>query len=470
MWKYSVIDLSRCLGLFVCALLSMFFCEDIIYDQLHCSIFVCANMLVCLLAVWTVNRMSPFFLFWCAYVFIFIGGRFWSYLLNPLVDIRAGNFFDTTPLKNEIWSDTIHYVLLFIYAGTLGYCLYPRDREKSGRTMEKAPAHDVYVQLTEYAFWPLAAMTLIRSLLAYRNAASAGGYLAMYSGQTQEYSSGSSFFDMIYVTFFAFALTWGTKWQKIRYVGVFALAALINILIGQRGMFGAFMLFAIWLITSYFHISLKKVVPAALVSLVLLYVISMNSIRNAGVNMIENQTPIQLASLFLYDQGISLSVFSQSMEVTGYPVIAYFQSFIPGFSFFCSLFSSVPLESYDVSFQNYLAYTLNSYFFTAGNGLGWTFLGDLFLFSGGCMWVFTLIALGFGLLCHGIEFRSRYSPLCAVFVYAVFTRFMMLPRNSIATVIPFLAYVFIIYVLFVLTANYLQNKQNKKEECDKVEE
>lgn len=395
--------------------------------------------------IWEVKKLSPFFIMMALSNVLFIGGRFWGILLNPVLTLQEGTFFDYTIISSQHMKESLYYVLIFIFFASWGYksCRIAGDEECVTET-EYNESADVFMRRI---WWVVCALAMYGQIKAFMLALSQGSYISMYLAQGQDYSAGGALGKILLYISLGLSLTYTSDSTKKRYLLLFLAYSLINILIGGRGVFGALLMFFIWYYSLSHKINIVKLgILASLALAFLLWVFSF-SIRQADAE--EYLSLNEAISIFLHSQGISFAVFDRSRDFLDYPTLAYIQSIVPGSSTIYSMFSGVSLKPQDVSFASYMSYNLNPFLFVSGFGLGWTLLGDLYLFGGRTYLGMALLSFIFGFACSFIERKSSSSTFCKVLVYSIFMRFVLLPRAGLNTIIPFMIYVYVIHSIFV---------------------
>ena len=411
------------------------------------SILMCANFSWILYAIWKTERFSPFFLFLSTFIFLFIGGRFWATLLSyPETELQRGNFFSREPIPEPIWLDSLTFILLLLYTASIAYILYPRkNRDKPIIT---SYAEDNFlVNTTLQIVWCMLAPFIIYDI-AHKFAVaifSGGGYLSLYANQMENVVPGSGFVASMLYVFFGLAITLGNKRSQRLYLILVFLKALVFILIGQRGKFGAMMLFFIWYYYKDKKIRITRLAVFAIVGIILLAaILALSSREHTGY---EPSGPLTMLTEFLFSQGVSLTTFTFSQQIETYPTLPYFVSFIPGAASFYSLLIG-DLPAYESSFANFLAYNLNPETYEQGHGLGWTLLSDFYLYGERSFIGFTILSILFGWVCAWLEDAGRTSVLAACVVFTTFLNFTFLPRAGLYTIIPLIVWLLIIYYIF----------------------
>lgn len=411
--------------------------------QMGYAILMCSIFLSGLFALWVKSGITPFFLFCISFSFLFIGGRFWAFLLFPdeiIFDLLGGTYLirDGIPTKN--WVPTLSWVVCFYIFSIIGYNL------KKKRSQMIAVKDQTVKTVLNLLFWPLAILSIGTKIQDFTYALHNGGYLAMFKDQTQTYSSFSSLGVILLYALFGMAVTFGDRALKRKYLVLLFVYSFLTILIGSRGAFGSFMLFLLWFYSMNRKINVVKLLLVGGVSLVLLLLVFSLSIRAAGM---DEFTGMGTLSSFFYSQGITLLVFEKAKELGSFPLVATFQSFIPGATFFYTQFIKPSAYPYQLTFDAYISYNVNPDAFMNGNGLGWSILGDFYVFSNGSIFLFALMAFIFGYICAYIENGCSRRRFFNVIVYAVFLKFMFLPRAGLNTIIPFIWYLAVIYFSIV---------------------
>ena len=430
-------------------------------SQLGYAILMCSMFLVLLLILWSKSKIAPFFLFMLVFSLFFVGGRFWAFILSPdeeLFYLQAGTFFLKDYINNDHWIITLSYIICFMVFAVMGYC----SRKRNYIVKIDFTNHRINYFLQLF-FWPLACMSVLTKLLDFIYAFRNGGYLAMYEGQTESYSSFSSLGDILLYVSWGMAFTFGDKSVRKKYLILLLSLSVITILIGSRGAFGSFLMLALWLYSQKHKINIQKLFLIGAVSVSLLLLIFSFSIRALDA---DDVTGANVFSVFLYKQGVTLAVFDQSRDLINYPIIGYFQNFIPGSSFFYSHFIKPGAYPYELTFDGYLSYSLNENEYMIGHGLGWSVLSDLYIYSLRNIFLFSILAFFFGLICAIVENRSCKKPIYNVIMYSIFFRFMILPRAGLNTIVPFIWYVIAIYFIYVRLSMIIRHNIHNNKRLD----
>lgn len=394
------------------------------------------------------NIVSLYSLFFLTSL-LFIGGRFFSVILgftsSPLFEL---DFFVYSILNAKEKTNLFFLVISGFLSLELGYyfsnIILKNDIKKSS---------NVFLNANKYVL--IIIILIIFSLLSISSYESLkialdGGYLALYSGQTKEY--GFTFTGLLKTILLASAgIFLSQKNVKIQRIFLLALGVyfLIDIFLGARGGFISYILFLVW----YKHDFGKKkgkFINFFIIVIILIVLLStifgLISLRSSEVT---DTSIYQKILSLLYDQGVTLMVFNESLKIQEYPAIPYFQNFIPGFSF---LYSKIigGLYPYEISFSAFLSYTLNPKLYDLGYGLGWSFFSDAYLYGFKtptffCFWVFI-----FSVFLNYLQLNITKNIYVKVITISLVSSILFLPRAGINTIFPLIPYILILFFIIKL--------------------
>ena len=222
----------------------------------------------------------------------------------------------------------------------------------------------------------------------------------------------------------------------------------LGIIAGARGSFITYLLFLMW----YFNSFGRKKINIAFLSLYMLaivyflsFIFSLITIREVGNS---NSSFIETLAKFFYEQGITMMVFAESLKIENYPILPYFQNFIPGTSFIYS-FLNGELYSYENNFGYYLGYTLNPKMHEMGYGLGWSFYADMYRYSFGNILFYCLIISIFSIFLNNLILKANIKKYSRFILIVSATSLLFLPREVLSTFFPLIIYASLIYYLIV---------------------
>lgn len=440
--RYSHIFLLAVLIISI-LVLNLFRLTQIEYAILMCSVFFTGIGIL-----WEKSQITPFLLFIVTFSFLFIGGRFWALLLSPgeaMFDLQGSTFLIREEIKASHFVSTLNWVICFFLFSIFGYVI-KKKRQFKTKNFEN---HRIS-SILNIIFLPLAVFSILGKVMDFKYALDNGGYLALFEGQNETYSSFSSLGTTLMYVFWGMAFTFGDKSLRRRYLILFLFFAVLTILIGSRGMFGSFLMFMLYIYSLNRKINIVKILLIGVGAVLLLLFVFTFSIREIGASDVSGGN---MLSTFLYEQGVTFLVFDKTMDINDFPIVGYFQTFMPGAGTIYTHLINPSAYPYELTFDAYISNTLNPIEYANGHGVGWSILGDLYVFSFGNIVFFSILSIIFGCICAAIENHSNKHPFYSIVVYSLFFRFMILPRAGLNTIIPFLWYVVILYymIVFVLS-------------------
>ena len=419
------------------------------------SILFVVSYLFLLILLWkiTKKRITLFFLFFLTYG-LFIGGSFWAVIMGYDVDPFSLNYYYEYVASDERRIDIMFYILGFLFFSLFGYkCAYCRLIRSNNLFVLSNNTEMQIANILQFLFPVIAVVVVVETLSQFLSVLK-NGYLALYVSRQNESYSGTSLWITLLPVLFGLAMTYGYKKEKKGFMLLYLFQAIFRIVMGTRALFGALLLFFLWIYSKKRNISLKKVFILCLCfSLVLIFVFSF-SIR-AGEELGFNISIKDVLLGFIHTQGVSLMVFDALRLVENYPTLAYFQTIFPGCSFLYSLFFNKELHFQDICFDGYMCYILNPWMLAEGHGMGWTLMSDLYLFSGR-VWLFYLfLSFLFGFVVAKLESLAENSPFFLFIEYVIVFKFLLLPRAGLNSVLPLLFYSLFFWSFFVFVSQIL---------------
>lgn len=374
-------------------------------------------------------------------LFLFIGGRF----IATALGLGDESVFTLTFMTEYIPSNAEKLeiytrVLTFQIFLNIGYLLLLKNDNpvKFEKQNSEMPGTALFI-IVLFLF----SLCLIEQYQMLAKAMSEG-YLARYGDQAEGYDAGSAFKYTLLFVFTGLLFSTRKKFFIIINFIIYMSLATIIILIGARGAFVSTILMGVWLYGLHKKISLKKLAIMFL-SLAGLLLFIMNF--SARGNYYSSEL-IDSLLRFLYDQGNTLSVVGYVRTISDYPVFAYISTFLPGSSFFASLFyGGSDLNSYMLSFPAYANYVANPAMYFSGYGLGWSIISSAEMFSGDILIFFCMISLLIGMFLKYANEQAKTSSFWFGAVACLCAKILFTARADIKTIIPLFIYYIIMYML-----------------------
>lgn len=390
-----------------------------------------------------INIVSLYSLFFITTI-LFLGGRFLSIFLGydkaPLFEI---DFFTYHKLNNYESSMLFYWLMIGLYSLEIGF--YISRLMIKERSYKNIKLHNNKVIL--YLLLLILYIFTIQQLISNFQLVISGGYLALYANQgelTNYTYSFTAFVQILSLATLGIYLSQDNRKLRNLFIIFLILINVSSVIMGGRGGFSAFIIFLIWYFYDYGNRKanpLKVVSYGSLLLIFLSVLVKFISLRDLNT---ETTSVIGQILEFLYGQGITLMVFNESMGVENYPINAYFQNFIAGFSFFYSrLVEDIPF--YKLSFNSYNSYSINSAEFLQGYGMGWSLFSDAYLHGLRNPILYSIFLAVFSYLLNYLQINLNKSIYSKIIAISLFIPIMTLPRAGLNNVIPIAYYVIVMY-------------------------
>lgn len=396
------------------------------------------------------KRLTPFILFYLTFG-LFIGGRFFAVGFGYNESIFAPTFFWDYYVDDVRKIEIMRYVIGFILMSMIGYVLSKGIKLGKLKKLDFRISNFTIKELNNFLklCFPLFLITTLYYSGTDLIRVIKGGYLALYLGrQTESYAVGASIILALNSAFFGIALGYGDQKNKNKYLFLFIIRAIIDVIIGSRRSFGAMLLVFLWLWSEKKKISFKKISFFILLSFSILLIVASFSLRaiSPNSNMLDSN---QLIYSFLYSQGITLMVFDSSRLITDYPVIGYFNSVFPGTNLLYSQLTFKTLFPKDIGWSNWMCYQFNPEYFESGAGLGWSLLSDIYLYSGRIFPFFLILSSTWALFIGVWERIAKYSRFMNAWMFMVIMPIVIIPRASLGSIIPQVYYLLLFFLILL---------------------
>lgn len=375
---------------------------------------------------------------------VFLGGRFIGTLIDPTLNTFDLDFFVKTRLDSFYKQKVFYLIMLGFLSLELGFYLSSLLNRKSNVNKK------LEIKLHKYFFWLIIFLALV--LEFYKGITSLftvlqGGYHALYADQVENYSFKFGLISKL-LSGLAIVLVCMQPNKRVRNFVFYTLLLIsfLELIAGSRGGFITYILFMMWYFNKYGENKISVVKLVILMLSILIFLTSIFSLLTFRYVDENNNGLIASVGNFFYGQGITLMVFAESIKIDSYPIIPYFQNFIPGFSYIYSIFNG-PIYSYDNNFGYYLGYTLNSTMHEQGYGLGWSFFGDAYRYSFGNYFLYSVFIVIFSCFINFIIIMANNHNYYRFILLFIAQTLLFLPRSVLSTFFPLIIYASILYIL-----------------------
>ena len=441
-----IIYIVSCLCLIIFSLTQ----KTLIFSDFEWStIFVTLILLIFFLRyINKIKLLSVYSLFFFT-TLIFFGGRFIAVFLGYEKEhIFTLDFFAYREL-NDIFKTKlmlfVSNIFITLEAGMYGSKVFVFNKQNISNTIRNNNNSKFNVYILYITIFIIISL-LTASLPEVVNKVLSNGYLALHGGQSEAYEVGllSKAVTLLYATLGIFLTQTNKKLKKIDIV-ILIIFSIIYMVLGSRGTFVCNILFLIWV---YYELGNRKLNIIKLISLF----IAISLFLSFGFNLLtireidsENQSAYSSMLGLLFDQGITLMVFNEIINIENYPILPMIQNFIPGTIFIASNFIQVSPQN--VSYANYLAYSLSPALFSQGYGLGWSVFGDFYVLAGQSLVGFSIILFLWSYYINKVDKRAKFNHLWRIINISTLPALLFLPRAGRYTYFPLYMYVFILIIL-----------------------
>lgn len=392
------------------------------------------------------NKKLNLFLLYLFTFHLFIGGRFFVCLFDHGLTPFEPTFFYNYTVSAVRIVELMNYVYTFLYFIILGHYLSRMYPLKKPIQFNSPYINQNSVASISRFFYPILTVILLYQGIDSAISSFQNGYAAVdYSVSDVEYNVSivGKFSPMLLVLLLAMTFAYAKNNNK-KYLMLYAMYGVVILVSGSRAAFGSILLLWLWIYSMKHQVSLLRIGLLTFGGLAILLIIFSLSARGAGF---ENFTLFDAIKIFLYDNGTSLMVFDTSRLIDDYPILPYFQTFIPGVSYLYSFVSGVTLYPQDISFEGHLCNTINPTLYSNGSGLGWTTLSDMYVYSKGNIILFSIFSAFLGSIIGCLEHWSKKSFFYIYIVIAVTPGVLMMSRGMLSALFVQIIYAFVFYVL-----------------------
>lgn len=435
----------------ICFLLILFSFTKLVVnfsDSEWSTIFV--SMILAIFIFRYINKiklLSVYSLFFFT-TLIFIGGRFIAAFLGYTEEhIFTLDFFVYRELIDIYKTRLMLFVLnifIMLEAGMYASKLFTLNKQNLPNITRTStiPRFNIY---TLYIMIFIIIIFLVASLPELINNVLSNGYLALYEGQSKNYEVGllSKAITLLYATLGIFLTQTNKKLKKID-ISILIIFSVIYMILGSRGTFVCNILFLLWV---YYELGdrklniLKLLSLFVIISLFLSFGFSLLTLREMDS---ENQSGYSSVLNLIFDQGITLMVFNESINIENYPILPMIQNFIPGTIFIASNFVQVAPQN--VSYANYLAYNLNPALFSQGYGLGWSVFSDFYVLAGQSLVGFSIIVFLWSYYINKVDKWAKSNLFWRIINISTLPALLFLPRAGLYIYYPLYLYVLILII------------------------
>lgn len=378
----------------------------------------------------SIRRFGPFNLFTLVLVgyFIFAVGGIFHYVVSgedilEISGIGLGEFYFT----NEIMQRSLLIYTLFFVIAYLTYRFIHNRQETVGGLLLPRAADKRHLRIGKWLMWGFLGIELYRGYLYFNSFSADRVLIYLYGNMENPVPAWVRFLAEFFEIGYAFVLcSCPDKRLFKRYSLLFFVVMLPEILLGNRGKFGAYILFYLWYYARFYNARPIKLKYMVLLGAGLLFLFQGMQYYRDGDDLTAMSYSL---TLFLKGQAISFYLLPIYMQQAGaiqyyiYPFILY--NIIGGFSGYTG--QSVEVLQHKCGVGHQLMYTINPDYYLGGNSLGSSSITELYDLG------LTGLAAGAVLLPVMLRFLERKfatSRFALFLSYSLLTQFFLSARSS----------------------------------------
>ena len=390
--------------------------------------------------------------------FIFaIGGVFHFFVSDDNILEFLDHGFGDQYFTNRIMQESLLIYTLFISLAFLGYSYQYKPQNSFIGQEGKRPNDIIYFKIGKFLMWAFLAVEIYKGYLYFSSFSISRVLIYLYGNMENPVPTWVRFFATFFEMGYAFIIC--SRPEKTvfkKYSALFFVVLIPEILLGNRGMFGAFLLYYLWYYARYYNprpISMKYVFIFGVVMLLIFQM--MEIMRNGG----ELSKGTYSLTAFLKGQATSFYILplyiqnASSIQYYIYPFVLY--PIIGGFSGYTG--QSIEVLEHKCGVGHQLMYTVSPDYYLNGGSFGSSNIVELYDL-GICGIIVGALLLPMMLSFFERKFNS--SRFTLFLSYSLLSQFLLSARGSFFPPLYTIVKLFIFYSLILLL--YKIFHQNEK--------
>ncbi len=388
--------------------------------------------------------------------FIFAVGGILHFVLSgdniqELEGVGYGNFYFTNV---QIQRSLLIYSL-FIALAFFSYNIFHKDEYSFVGYLSKTQKDYVCFKIGKYLMWIFLFVEIYKGYLFFSSFSIDRVLIYLYGNVENPVPTWVRFLATFFEMGYAFVLcSKPTKNEFKNYSALYFVVLIPEILVGNRGMLGGFILFYLWYYARFYNPKPIRMKTAAILGVVMLFVFQLMQFYRDGLDI--RNTSFSMTT-FLKGQAISfyiLPLYIQnigSIQYYNYPFVLY--NVIGGFSGYTG--QSIEVLQHNCGVGHQLMYTINPDYYLAGASFGSNSIVELY--DLGILGVI-IGALFFPIMISFLE-RQFVKRRFALFMsYFLLTNFILSARSSYFPSFYAIVKYYIFYIFILLLYNLVNGK------------
>lgn len=393
--------------------------------------------------------------------FIFAIGGILHYFLSgdSILELPGSGFGDFYFKNSEIQASLLIYTIFVL----LAYLVYKRNYQNNDKTeylihYREQNYNPMYFKLGKWLMWSFLIIEIYKGYLYFSSFSLDRTLIYLYGNMANPVPTWVRFLATFYEMGYAFILcSLPDKTIFKKYSALYFVVLIPEILLGNRGMFGAFLLFFFWYYARFYNPQPIKTKYVFIGGALMLVVFQAMQFYRDDSDM--SAVTFSL-TLFLKGQSVSFFIlplymqFASSMQYYLYPFVLY--NLISGFSGYTG--QSIEVLQHNCGVGHQLMYAINPDFYLSGASLGSSSITELY--DLGIIGVI-VGALFFPVMIVFFEKKFASSRFFLFLSFFLFTSFVMSSRGSFFPNTYAILKYFIFFKMLIYEYQFFKVKKSK---------
>ena len=362
--------------------------------------------------------------------FLFSVGGVFHYLISgedicQLLGMGFGNYyFSNRIIQESLWAYSVYIWLSFI---TYRYLYFKFKKKNNLVSIQKIRYNNpIYYRIGKFLMYVFTIVAIYKGYLYVTSFSMDRVLIYLYGNMANPIPSWLRFLDTFFTVGYYFIIASNPDRKTFKkYSSFYFIAIIPEILLGNRGMFGAFLLFYIWYYYRNFNSRAFKVKYLLTFGIAMLMLFQLMQFYRDGFS---GDTSLSITR-FLVDQSVSFYILPLYIQHAGniayysYPFVFY--NLIGGFSGYTG--QSIEVLQHNCGVGHQLMYTVSPEYYLAGASFGSSSITELY--DLGALGVI-LGGILFSVMIFFFDKKINVSPFMRFISLFLFTAFILSSRGS----------------------------------------
>lgn len=394
--------------------------------------------------------------------FLFLVSRSFLFCIG-LVDLHELDLYESNSMDDKLLRETLCTIIVFLLGTSYGWMLTDdaADKRYFYKTADEYSLVEGILEKLFAVYAILFALKVVYQIYISINF----GYTAFFNGTIDNIQLPIIFTGVGIITELLLMLLiyYNRKERSFKkYIFIFTFLCLVRLLSGKRGYTLSFILFFLYMWSTYYHeikIHNKKIIALVLIVPVLIEMVA-NFRYDKAIDLLE-MVKNNIYFKVLDSQGVTITIVANTIKyqkefTNEYPffigyIIDFFQKEPPG-----QVIQDITMGNY---LGDHLTYTLNSTMFFAGRGTGTSIVAEAYDLMNGNLFLVMLFATVTTYIILKIGQKAYKSVVWFAISYYLLIDFILSPRGSILSSISSI----VIAIAFTVAIRFFERKRKSVE-------